>query len=319
MPPSSLRNFDLNLLKVFDAVMAERSLTSAAHQLALTQPAVSNALRRLRETLGDELLVRQGRNLVPTPRAQELWPAVRDTLLRLQTAIAPNVFDPASASTTFVLTMADATAAELAQRHERSEWEVAGLREESNELLDQMTMNATILTGLDTTLHTQIIPPDNDDDDDDNDEPVPNESETAVSRSTDHTTPVTPTPLPVISAADFRHQVQETVAETDWMEDQHRETADKIQSLMQQKHDTVASLGVVLATVQREQLPVQHANTKWHTEAAAMTLHEETQRLRALERKVDQANERCAVLDQECDKLVSIYIYIYIYIYWWKW
>lgn len=113
MPPSSLRNFDLNLLKVFDAVMAERSLTSAAHQLALTQPAVSNALRRLRETLGDELLVRQGRNLVPTPRAQELWPAVRDTLLRLQTAIAPNVFDPASASTTFVLTMADATAAEL--------------------------------------------------------------------------------------------------------------------------------------------------------------------------------------------------------------
>ena len=94
MPPSSLRNFDLNLLKVFDAVMAERSLTSAAHQLALTQPAVSNALRRLRETLGDELLVRQGRNLVPTPRAQELWPAVRDTLLRLQTAIAPNVFDP---------------------------------------------------------------------------------------------------------------------------------------------------------------------------------------------------------------------------------
>lgn len=113
MPPSSLRTFDLNLLKVFDAVMAERSLTSAARQLALTQPAVSNALRRLRETLGDELLVRQGRSLVPTPRAQELWPAVRDTLLRLQTAIAPNVFDPATASTTFVLTMADATAAEL--------------------------------------------------------------------------------------------------------------------------------------------------------------------------------------------------------------
>ena len=213
------------------------------------------------------------------------------------------------------VSQADATAAELAQRHERSEWEVAGLREESNELLDQMTMNATILTGLDTTLHTQIIPPDNDDDDDDNDEPVPNESETAVSRSTDHTTPVTPTPLPVISAADFRHQVQETVAETDWMEEQHRETADKIQTLVQQKHDTVASLGVVLATVQREQLPVQHANTKWHTEAAAMTLHEETQRLRALECKVDQANERCAVLEQECDKQVSIYIYIY----WWKW
>ena len=50
----SLRSLDLNLLKVFDVVMSERSLTRAAEQLALTQPAVSNALRRLRETLGDE-------------------------------------------------------------------------------------------------------------------------------------------------------------------------------------------------------------------------------------------------------------------------
>ena len=61
----SLRSLDLNLLKVFDVVMSERSLTRAAEQLALTQPAVSNALRRLRETLGDELLVRKGRALEP--------------------------------------------------------------------------------------------------------------------------------------------------------------------------------------------------------------------------------------------------------------
>lgn len=113
MPPISLRTLDLNLLKVFDVVMSERSLTQAAQHLALTQPAVSNAMRRLRESLGDELLVRKGRKLVPTNRAQELWPAVRDALQRLQTALAPNVFEPASANTTFVLTMADATAAEL--------------------------------------------------------------------------------------------------------------------------------------------------------------------------------------------------------------
>ena len=113
MSISTLRTLDLNLLKIFDAVMAERNLTRAAHQLALTQPAVSNAMRRLREALGDELLVRQGRTLEPTARAQELWPAVRDTLQRLQQALAPNVFDPDTASTTFVLTMADATAAEL--------------------------------------------------------------------------------------------------------------------------------------------------------------------------------------------------------------
>lgn len=55
------RNFltlDLNLLRVFDEVMAERNLTRAASHLAMTQPAVSNALRRLRETLGDELVRR---------------------------------------------------------------------------------------------------------------------------------------------------------------------------------------------------------------------------------------------------------------------
>jgi len=113
MPPRNLRTFDLNLLKVFDAVMAERSLTRAAHHLALTQPAVSNALRRLRDALGDELLMRKGRGLEPTVRALELWPAVQEALQKLQNALAPSVFEPATATTSFVLTMADATAAEL--------------------------------------------------------------------------------------------------------------------------------------------------------------------------------------------------------------
>lgn len=113
MPSRSLRTFDLNLLKVFDAVMGERSLTRAAHQLALTQPAISNALRRLREAVGDELLVRQGRGLEPTPRALELWPAVREVLERLQSTLTPSVFDPTQARTSFVLTLADSTAAEL--------------------------------------------------------------------------------------------------------------------------------------------------------------------------------------------------------------
>ncbi len=107
----SLRSLDLNLLKVFDVVMSERSLTRAAEQLALTQPAVSNALRRLRETLGDELLVRKGRALEPTPRAEALWPTVRGCLRQLEVALAPPDFDPASATSTFILTMADATAA----------------------------------------------------------------------------------------------------------------------------------------------------------------------------------------------------------------
>jgi DNA-binding transcriptional LysR family regulator len=112
----NFRTLDLNLLRVFDEVMAERSLTRAARNLALTQPAVSNALRRLRDTLGDELVRRSGQGMEPTPRALLLWPAVRDALRQLQQSLAPSRFDPAQADTTFVLAMADATAAELVPR-----------------------------------------------------------------------------------------------------------------------------------------------------------------------------------------------------------
>jgi hypothetical protein len=112
-PNLQLRTFDLNLLKVFDVVMAERNLTKAAQVLSLTQPAVSNALRRLRQALGDDLLVRHGRGLQATQKALELWPEIRQTLEQLQATLAPRVFEPATAQRSFVLTMADATAAEL--------------------------------------------------------------------------------------------------------------------------------------------------------------------------------------------------------------
>ena len=113
MNPPNFRTLDLNLLRVFDEVMAERSLTRAARNLSLTQPAVSNALRRLRETLGDELVQRSGQGMAPTPRAVAIWPAVRDALQQLQESLIPNAFVPAQAKVTFVLAMADATAASL--------------------------------------------------------------------------------------------------------------------------------------------------------------------------------------------------------------
>src|SRR5659263_311968 len=75
MNPTNFQTLDLNLLRVFDEVMAERSLTRAARNLSLTQPAVSNALRRLRETLGDELVQRSGQGMAPTPAAIALLPA----------------------------------------------------------------------------------------------------------------------------------------------------------------------------------------------------------------------------------------------------
>ncbi|MDR3016217.1 MAG: LysR family transcriptional regulator [Delftia acidovorans] len=113
MSALNFRTLDLNLLRVFDEVMAERSLTRAAHKLAITQPAVSNALRRLREALGDELLVRQGQGVEPTPRALALWPVIREALQQLQDTLAPGEFHPSTATATFVLAMADATAATL--------------------------------------------------------------------------------------------------------------------------------------------------------------------------------------------------------------
>ncbi|MFZ9468680.1 MAG: LysR family transcriptional regulator, partial [Limnohabitans sp.] len=111
--PLNFRNLDLNLLRVFDVVMAERSLTRAGRRLALTQPAISNALRRLRDTLHDELLTRQGQVLVPTPRAEALWPVIRTALQQLEQSLAPSGFEPSTDQSTFILTMADATASEL--------------------------------------------------------------------------------------------------------------------------------------------------------------------------------------------------------------
>ena len=109
----NFRTLDLNLLRVFDEVMAERNLTRAARNLALTQPAVSNALRRLRDVLGDELVRRAGGGVEPTPRALALWPAVRDALQQLQDTLAPSDLRAGHRDTSFVLAMADATAAEL--------------------------------------------------------------------------------------------------------------------------------------------------------------------------------------------------------------
>ena len=65
----SFRTLDLNLLRVFDEIMAERNLTRAARNLAMSQPAVSNALRRLRDSLGDDLFVRSGHGVEPTAAA----------------------------------------------------------------------------------------------------------------------------------------------------------------------------------------------------------------------------------------------------------
>jgi DNA-binding transcriptional LysR family regulator len=109
----SFLNLDLNLLRVFDAVMSEQNLSRAATRLAMTQPAVSNAVKRLREAIGNELFIRTAYGVRSTPRAAELWPPVRQALEILQDAIAPNDFDPSTAQATFRVASADSTAALL--------------------------------------------------------------------------------------------------------------------------------------------------------------------------------------------------------------
>ena len=110
----NFRALDLNLLRVFDAVMAEGSLTRAASVLALTQPAASHALKRLHEALNETLFVRTAAGLKPTPRAEALWPRVRRSLATLQRALAPEHFDPRADAVNYRVAMADATAALLA-------------------------------------------------------------------------------------------------------------------------------------------------------------------------------------------------------------
>lgn len=109
----NFQTLDLNLLRVFDAVMAERNLTRAAARLALTQPAVSNALRRFKESVGEELLTRVTHGVVPTPYAEKLWPEVRAALGQLRAVLDPGEFDPRRDPANFQLAMADATAAVL--------------------------------------------------------------------------------------------------------------------------------------------------------------------------------------------------------------
>jgi DNA-binding transcriptional LysR family regulator len=109
----NFRSIDLNLLRVFDAVMAEGSLTRAADVLAMTQPAVSHAMKRLRDAIGEDLFRRTAHGVQPSARAEQLWPRVREALAGLREALAPDTFDPRHDAAHFRLAMADATAALL--------------------------------------------------------------------------------------------------------------------------------------------------------------------------------------------------------------
>lgn len=104
----NIASLDLNLLRVFDALMLERSVTRAGERIGLSQPAVSSALNRLRHLVGDQLFVREGNTMVPTSRATALGPAVRQAMENIDLVFSEHsAFDPQSATRSFRLLGSD--------------------------------------------------------------------------------------------------------------------------------------------------------------------------------------------------------------------
>ena len=105
--PVNIASFDLNLLKVLDALLREGSTVRAGERIGLSQPAVSAALGRLRHALGDELFVRRGQGLEPTDHARSLVVPVREVLDAVEGILAGPEFDPATSDAVFRLSGSD--------------------------------------------------------------------------------------------------------------------------------------------------------------------------------------------------------------------
>ena len=102
------KDLDLNLLRILDVLLRERNVTRAADRLGMTQPGMSNALSRLRLVLGDDLLLRTGRGMQPTPYAEGIMEALTETLQQLQDVLNTRaVFDPLTSERAFTLAMTD--------------------------------------------------------------------------------------------------------------------------------------------------------------------------------------------------------------------
>ncbi len=103
-----ISNFDLNLFVILNAIYTEGSLTKAAHVVGITQPAVSNALSRLREKFNDELFIRTGSGMVPTQKTENIIIDVQGALALMQQSVnEPDTFEPKQSSRTFKLSLGD--------------------------------------------------------------------------------------------------------------------------------------------------------------------------------------------------------------------
>ena len=113
----NISKIDLNLLVYLDVLLREQNVTRAAEELGISQPAMSNSLRRLRDLFDDPVLVRTSEGMTPTERALELKPLVRDVLAAAELAVLPKtVFDPAASDRIFRIMASDYTEATLLPR-----------------------------------------------------------------------------------------------------------------------------------------------------------------------------------------------------------
>lgn len=103
----SIQRIDLNLFRVFEAVLQCRSVSGASKELGVTASGVSHALGRLRQAIGDELFVHGEEGMLPTARALEIAPAIRDGLERIEDAVSTRPFAPAVSARTFRVSATD--------------------------------------------------------------------------------------------------------------------------------------------------------------------------------------------------------------------
>ena len=103
----NLATLDLRLLVVFDAVMIERNVSRAGARIGMSQSATSNALNRLRDLLADQLFVRTGAGMQPTPFALRFAPPIRQALQLCQGALEPSLFDPSHSTWTYRIAISD--------------------------------------------------------------------------------------------------------------------------------------------------------------------------------------------------------------------
>lgn len=105
----NLSKLNLNLLVALDALLNEQSVTKASKKCFITQAAMSNVLKQLRDIFQDPLLLQKGRNMVLSPRAQLLYPAVKKCLAQANTIFNPPAFDPKTSERRFILAIDEFT------------------------------------------------------------------------------------------------------------------------------------------------------------------------------------------------------------------